>query len=274
MTLLHKAAKNWLPPAFERWLRRTRNSGNQFRGGFSSWDEASAHCSGYDDESILDHVLQATLKVKNGDAAFERDSVLFDTVEYSWPVLAGLLSAAVRHNGTLCVLDYGGALGSAYYQNRGLLQTLPEFRWNVVEQAHFVEAGRKSIEDEHLRFYFDIAECLAANDPNIILAGSVLQYLASPFHVLDELSGSGADYLLIERTPFSEASQDTVLIQEVPPSIYTASYPMQVFSKQNFMQAVGDKWALVAHIASPEGRVSSSDGFEFEFAGMLMERRR
>ena len=72
-------------------------------------------------QDILDKVLAATLKVKQGQAVFERDSVLFDEIEYSWPLLAGLMWAAASNGGKLNVLDFGGALGSSYYQNRKFL---------------------------------------------------------------------------------------------------------------------------------------------------------
>ena len=39
--------------------------------------------SGYDSQLILDKVLTSTLKVKNGEAAYERDSVLFDEIQYA-----------------------------------------------------------------------------------------------------------------------------------------------------------------------------------------------
>jgi putative methyltransferase (TIGR04325 family) len=38
-------------------------------------------------------------------------------------------------------------LGSSYFQNRKFLQSLPDVRWNVVEQPHYVDAGRKYIEE-------------------------------------------------------------------------------------------------------------------------------
>ena len=59
---------------------------------------------------ILGKVLEATLKVKNGEAVYERDLVLFDHIEFYWPVLSGLMWVAARNNGRLNVLDYGGTL--------------------------------------------------------------------------------------------------------------------------------------------------------------------
>ena len=43
------------------------------------------------------------LKIKAGEAAFDRDSVLFAEVQHSFPVLAGLLRAAVESGNQLNV---------------------------------------------------------------------------------------------------------------------------------------------------------------------------
>ena len=265
---------DWLPPAMARWVRQQRGGGIRFEGEFATWEEAASRCTGYDAKGILDKVLEATLKVKRGEAAFERDSVLFEEIEYSWPVLAGLMWAAARNGGKLNVLDFGGALGSSYFQNRAFLQPLPEVRWSVVEQAHYVEAGIAHIQDEQLRFYKTIEECLSENRPNAILLSSVLQYLKSPNKVVEILSASGAMCLIIDRTPFSTIIEDTILIQKVPSSVYGGSYPMRVFSKEKFMKMLDADWREVASNLSPEAFVQSANGFDFSFQGLLLETRR
>jgi putative methyltransferase (TIGR04325 family) len=273
---LKALVKDWMPPVSFRILKKIliKGGGNVFEGAYPSWEEAAAKCSGYDAENILAKVLAATLKVKNGEAAFERDSVLFDKIEYAWPVLSGLMWAASRNSGVLNVLDFGGALGSSYFQNRKFLNDLPEVRWNVVEQAHYVEAGQKHISDKHLRFYPTIDACLAENQPNVVLLSSVLQYLTCPVEIMHRISCIGAKCLIIDRTPFSDYQDDKLLIQHVPSSIYKASYPMRVFSKHKFLPVVKDNWVIVASNLSPEGHVCSTTGIEFFFEGFLLEAYR
>jgi putative methyltransferase (TIGR04325 family) len=271
---LKSLALDWFPPAFVRWLRQKRRGGIVFEGDYVTWAEAASHCTGYDTESILARVLDATLKVKRGEAAFERDSVLFNEIEYGWPVLAGLTWAAARNGGRLNVLDFGGALGSSYFQNRKFLQTLSEVRWNVVEQAHFVEAGQTNIQDEQLQFYKTIEDCLIQNKPNVILLSSVLQYLEAPTEIVKKLSTAGAVCLIVDRTPFSAHPKNKILVQRVPSSIYAASYPMWIFSHQKFKNMLEPDWNLVASNLSPEGFVQTTDKFKFSFQGMLLETRR
>ena len=273
MTTLRTLANEWLPPIIVQSIRWRCGRSTRFEGDFATWGEAAVRCTGYSAREILAKVLAATLKVKRGEAAFERDSVLFDEVEHTWPVLAGLMWAAARNGGRLNVLDFGGALGSSYFQTRPFWQALPQVRWSIVEQAHYVEVGQAQIQDERLRFYYTNAECLRENQPNVILLSSVLQYLASPTAVLAELASTGADCLIIDRTPFSNGSEGRIVIQRVPPSIYCASYPMWVLSELEIMNILGRHWHLVASNLSSEGFVESTEGVKFSFQGLLFERR-
>jgi len=273
MSVLKDVARDWLPPVLARWLRRVRGMAVSFEGDFATWEEARAHCTGYDGEVILARVLASTLKVKHGEAAFERDSVLFDEIEYVWPVLAGLMWAAARNGGKLNVLDFGGALGSAYFQNKRFLQSLSEVRWNVVEQPHYVDAGQTHIQDERLRFYKTIESCLAENQPNVIILSSVLQYLASPDDIVKQLNKVGATCLIVDRTPFSGSEDNKLIIQHVPPSIYKASYPMWIFSRLKFEQKFAANWNVVATNLSPEGHIRTNKEFDFSFEGLLLESR-
>ena len=190
------------------------------------------------------------LKVKNGEAAYERDSVLFDGVQYAWPLLAGLMWAAARTGGRLNVLDFGGSLGSTYFQNRAFLCHLPGVRWSIVEQPGHVKAGKEFFEDEHLKFYSRIEDSLGESQPNVVIMSSVLQYVERPYDTLCELLRLPCDHVIIDRTPFWEGPSDKLCVQKVPPSIYPASYPSWVFSKRRFLGYFRDEWQIVAEFDS------------------------
>jgi putative methyltransferase (TIGR04325 family) len=266
-------AKDWLPPAIALQLRRLPwlGRGITFEGPFASWYEAADCSSGYASEKILEKVLAATLKVKRGEAVFERDSVLFDEIQYSWPVTAGLMWAAARDHGQLSVLDFGGSLGSSYYQNQKFLDGLQNVRWSVVEQPHFVEAGRQFIQDEQLVFYSTIAECVAAEKLNVVLLSSVLQYLEKPYAILNELVRSGVDIILIDRTSFYNGEEDLIAVQKVAEAIYPASYPLWVFSKKKFISHLSKTFSLVTEKLPPEDLVPFASG-SFSFSGLVLRR--
>lgn len=234
---LKQVLKDWLPPVVVRAACRARKDQIRFEGNYSSWEAAAAQCTGYDSDHILAKVLDATLKVKRGEAAYERDSVVFDEIQYAWPVTAALMWAAAQNGGRLDVLDFGGALGSSYFQNRPFLAHLPEVRWAVVEQPHYVAAGRKHIQDETLRFYNSIDECLIEGRPNAILLSSVLQYLPKPKLTLKIILEIGAEILIVDRTPFWKNEKPaSIAIQHVPPLIYRGSYPCWFFNFSEILE--------------------------------------
>ena len=266
-----KIAKRWLPPALINHLKPLLKQGIYFSGNYSDWETASAHTSGYDSVLILQQVEQAMLKVKAGEAVFERDSVLFDEVQHSFPVLAGLLRAAVENENQLSVLDFGGSLGSSYFQCREFLSGLPSLKWGVVEQAHFVHRGQRTFETAQLRFFYTIAECLQQASPNVGLLSSVLQYLPKPYHVLDELMNSRVPYIVIDRTPFGDQETDFISVQHVPPSLYMASYPCWIFGKQSFLDKLRGCYKVVAQFDSSDG-AGIAQGREFTFGGMILRK--
>lgn len=239
-------------------------------GSYMNWNRAVAESSGYDAQGILEKTKQALLKVKNHEAVYERDSVLFDKVEYSWSLLAGLMWVAARHNGTLNVLDFGGSLGSTYYQNREFLAALNQVRWNIVEQPHYVAAGKDYFEDGSLHFYASIDECLKEQQPNIILLSSVLQYLETPYSILDQLMEIPADLILIDRTPFWSGNEDRVFIQKVPPEIYLASYPTWVFSSGRFLSRIKAGWKVITMFENSNNRLNGP--IDFSYQGALIAR--
>lgn len=264
--------KQWLPPALIEHLKPLFRYGVYFSGCYNDWASANKSASGYDAELILEKVKQATLEIIAGRAVFERDSVLFNEVQYSFPLLAGLLRAAAENGGRLSILDFGGSLGSSYFQCRNFLSVLDSLSWNVVEQPHFVRCGRDGIESKQLKFFFTIDEVLMASKPNVALLSSVLQYLPEPYSVLSELMQSRIDYLIIDRTPFNKVLHDAITVQHVPSSIYPASYPCRIFSKQEFIKRVSSQYEIIAEFSS-EDRSAVAGQLKFDFGGMICRRK-
>lgn len=243
-----------------------------FEGEFVSWQDAVAASGGYDDPSILAKVAGATLRVKRGEAAYERDSVLFSQVEYSWAVLSGLLWAAALKEGRLRVLDFGGALGSAYFRHRAPLADLEYIRWGVVEQANYVAEGKANFEDGQLRFFTTIEEASAAIQPNVVLLGSSLQYVAKPYEILAQLGLTEAAVMIVDRTPFADIDRDVITVQRVPPSIYPATYPFRILSRQRVLDQLLASWRFIAPIDSAEGEIVFGDALTFRFDGFILRR--
>jgi putative methyltransferase (TIGR04325 family) len=244
-----------------------------FSGDYHSWEDAERASTGYADGEILARTRAAMLKVRNGEAAFERDSVTFQVTEHRFPLLAGLLRAAIAGGGRLSVVDFGGALGSTYFQCRGFLSALEELRWSVIEQPGHVACGQTEFADDHIRFYLSIEDCLQAEQPNLLLTSAVVQYLPRPYAVLDDLLRQGFEHVIVDRLSFLRRNQDRLTVETVPEVIYRASYPAWFLSETRFRQIVSEAgYALVADFAALD--TCAPDDERAYYKGFVLERTR
>jgi putative methyltransferase (TIGR04325 family) len=242
MAEITEILKKLIPPIFLDLVRlgiskKAQSHDLVWEGPFSTWEEAAKRCTGFDQAEILDRCKSSLLKVKNGEAVYERDSVIFDEIQYSWPVLASLQKAALEAQGKLSVLDFGGSLGSSYFQNKSFLSSV-DLTWCIVEQEHFVACGKEFFEDQSLKFYTNVDSCLAENNINAVLLSSVLQYIPSPYDIIDKIISLKIPYIIIDRTAVTSLNEDFIAIQRVPEEIYSASYPCYFFSKERLLSSI------------------------------------
>jgi putative methyltransferase (TIGR04325 family) len=216
-----------------------------WKGNYPSWSAATEKASGYDSEIILNRVKSALLKVKSGEAVYERDSVIFDKVHYSFPLLSALSQIALKNNRKLNVLDFGGSLGSSYYQNKAFFADLEQFNWCIVEQKHFVEEGKKTFADKNLHFFYDIDSCTQQHTIDVLLLSSVLQYLEKPYEFIDSILAKNIPYIIIDRAPMLAEGDDRITLQTVPKAIYEAKYPCWILNEKKVLNALLKQYDLV-----------------------------
>ena len=259
--------KSLIPPIALKVLQKIRLYRYGWKGDYVTWQDAENDSIGYDSEKILQKVKTSMLKVKNGEAAYERDGVIFDKIQYSWPLLSGLMFACSVEKGALKVLDFGGSLGTSYYQNKFFLDKLDDVSWSVVEQKHFVDTGKKYFEDDKLKFFYDVDECIKQENPNVLLLSSVLMYIEKPYELLDTLLEYDFSYILIDKTQFSK-STERITLQIVPPSIYKASYPCRFFKEATLKEYfIKHQYVMLEDFHSYD-----DDNDEYEFKGMILEK--
>ena len=266
--------KDITPPVVLNALRKITNSLRRdtvrFTGNFMSWEEAERASTGYASPVILERTRSALLKIKNGEAVCERDSVLFDRIEYPFPLLAGLLRAAAEKESSLNVLDFGGSLGTTYFQCRSFLSSLRSLRWSIVEQPAHVTCGRSDFENDELRFYESIEACLRVESPNVLLLSSVVQYLPKPYSFLAEVVRQGFENIIIDRTPFLSRGFDRLTIQRVPEWIYPAVYPCWFLSEHRLLEQFNGRYDLLTSF--PALDTLQPDGDEAYFKGYIFKR--
>lgn len=260
---IRNAARSILPERVRIFL-----SGIYFgwHGNYSTWEEAMSLGSGYNSSEILNKVTQAAIQVRDRKAAFERDSVLFYDAQPSYELLSMLMWIAARNGGKLNVMDFGGSLGSTYYQNRRFLDSLPDLNWCVVEQNSFVETGKKLFRGDKLHFFFSIEECTDKLSIDVVLFSSVLQYLEKPYDIINDVIRRKIKYIIIDRTPFTDKA-DRITLQRVPPHIYKACYPCRFFNKKGFLERFPKNYTMKHQFKSLD-----KSNIRSEFLGMVFER--
>jgi putative methyltransferase (TIGR04325 family) len=206
-------------------------------GNFKSWEEARAHSVGYEAGNIIDKVKTSLLKVKNSKAIYEKDSVIFDKIEYSWELLSALMWIAAQNKGDLHLIDFGGSLGSSYYQNKLFLDKLKSVSWNIVEQPSYVKVGIELFQNNRLQFYSSMMDCYQKSEEkiNTLLFSSVLQYLENPYEILQSGLSSNIEFIIVDRTGFTLNGKERITVQKVPSKIYRATIPCRFFNEQKFL---------------------------------------
>ena len=141
---------------------------NNWRFIDSNWDNAKIDSFGYDQVEILNKCKNALLKVKYELYPFERDSVLFNKPEYTWYLLTIIYENAILNNNHVSLIDFGGSLGTTYFQNFKFISKIKSLKWYIVEQDLFIQSGKKYFENNSLKFYNNIEDVFKIDNPKII----------------------------------------------------------------------------------------------------------
>jgi putative methyltransferase (TIGR04325 family) len=168
-----------------------------------TWEKSNARSSGYSDRTILNKVAKSFSESITSWRLIERDSVVLnlEEAEYSYPLLFALQYSANFDKNNLRVLDYGGSLGSTYRQYKPFLKNFETIEWSIIEQSHFVKKGQEFNFSKNLSFFETLEDCLVNNKPNLALFSSSLQYLEDPFEILNQVSESNIQILVLDRIP-------------------------------------------------------------------------
>jgi putative methyltransferase (TIGR04325 family) len=211
---------------------------------YSSWEEAEQMSKGYDSDIIIQKVKKAAKLVFNGDAIYERDSVIFDRIEYSYPLLASLMFVATNSK-SLKVIDFGGGLGTTYQQNRKFISKIKNVcEWRIVEQEKFVAIGKKEFTNKILSFYNTIEEANKDGVDVVLFAGSI-SCVKNPYDFMAKAKIIKAPYIIFDRTPITNEMKDTFAVQVVPRSIYKTSFPIRNFNYNNIVNFFIEEYELI-----------------------------
>jgi putative methyltransferase (TIGR04325 family) len=174
---------------------------------YSTYDEAMADCSakGYENDAIISVVVEKNLRYREK----LRTAPVLRLDELRSVVALGL----ARRTTELNVLDFGG--GGGYHYTIANLVSSPadRLRWNVVETPAMA-AGAAPMATDHLKFFDDVK--VAARDlgrVDLIFVSSSISYTREPLDTLRLLTGLGAKYIHITRTPLSVNHEKLIVKQ-------------------------------------------------------------
>ncbi len=208
-----------------------RISGIRYLGDYVSWQDAAAECRGYDDSAILDKAIQASKKVIDGEAVWERDSFLFYQEKYVYKLCAAILRCALRNNNQgVRVLDIGGSLGSTYFQNRKYLSDVKNLEYVVAEQDRYAAYGHEYLEDAVLKFISSERDWENMERFDIILMSGSLQYIPNYTEIISKIKKAEPRYIIFDRVLVGDRGR--ICRETVPETIYKSSYPLRIFSEE------------------------------------------
>ena len=147
----------------------------------------------YKNKEIFNKTINSARLVRDGN--HERDSVLFDTIQYDWPLLSSILLVA---NKKLCGW-FWGALGTSYYRKKYLdslhIPKMGNSRaiWICSNWTLWISNDTLSFYESFLSIQFDI---------DLIMFNGSLCYLKNPYKTVDDVKSLKPKYILFTRTPF------------------------------------------------------------------------
>lgn len=245
--------------------------GGVFEEEFRTWEDAVNNSLGYGQQNILEKVRKSTLEVIKGNAAYERDSVLFKDKMFSFHIISYIAKLSIGKE-KIVIVDYGGALGSTYLQNKEFFQDFPvNIEYNIVEQQDFVNEGNIIFgENESVNFKYALKEIQEKID--LIIFSGVLQYIDNYEEVLLEALGRHAQYIIVDRTLVSD--RERIYIQKAPEFIYESSaIPVRIFQREKLLELFAAEYDLEYEFHSfvdediyfPDGKVA--------YKGFILRRK-
>jgi putative methyltransferase (TIGR04325 family) len=250
LAALKSLVQLFIPPiVLKLFFRKNKVTKNTilFQKTSLQWNDALNQTSGYASDDILIRCRDALLKVKNGEFPYERDSVLFKERELFFPLLSALFYVSLKKEKILNLIDFGGSLGSTYYQNKDELKEAGiGINWKIVEQDNFVKCGKDNFENQELKFYYTVDEAFLDKGGDICMFGSVLPYVENPYSLLEQIYQKKIEYIIIDRTMFLDIDNEDILtIQTVSENVGKAAYPTWFLSLSKFLSFIKIRYRII-----------------------------
>jgi putative methyltransferase (TIGR04325 family) len=263
----------WLQPRLERLARLLVGKAPPilFSKPKSSWDHAVVDSAGYEAVDLVDGCLEAAMAVQRGDAAYERDTVLFFEPELDLPLVAAVAMSRGACGRQVRVLDIGGGLGTGFFRHREILHQIGVSSWRVLETPAMVQASKELAEEPGLSFVTSLEEAL--HDPlDLVVFSSSLQYMSEPRKVLEAALSSTASVVLLDRLPMWSKPTAAPVVQTTPAGTIGGTYPCWLLAERELLRWVGPEWVLASGYDAIGGNWATDAGDLVKWRGLLLVR--
>lgn len=228
-----KMFKSFLLELRNAYFILNKNRQLYYFGMYPDWETAEIEAlkfgNNYQDKKIFEKVIESTQKVRNHEAFYEQDGVPYYEENNNYPLLTAFFYI-LSESKKLYVTDFGGSLGSTFFRYQKLLKKF-DVKWNICEQKHYVDYGIENIPE--INFVYDFFDIKGSN---VLLLSGVMSYVPDIYERLENMLDGIFDYVVIDEQAFSANDREEIRLQHVPSSIYSAVYPLRLFSLSKVME--------------------------------------
>lgn len=208
-------------------------------GSYRTWEDALQATGPYQPEMTV--LIETVRKYRDREPSFLNRYDPSSRVIW-YPLLAGLLTAGIRCEGRLSVLDFGGSLGQTWFGLEYALRYLPfPTTWCVVDQRECVEAGAQLFQSDQLRFYASVEAAASAQASNTVVCSSTLQYLDQPYDTLDMLARLRVPNIILDRTVISNGDTELIMRQRTPADMGGDVHPLRALKRTRLAGVLADR---------------------------------
>lgn len=210
----------------------TKKNHLEYSGPYKNWEEATLNSIGYSSNVVLKKVETATRNVLNGNSNYERDGTNFNQLPE--------INTLIKHLENLKpfnskILDVGGGLGSLFINYKFFFDEF-KIKYTVLEQENFCNRGQIIAKEFNLLIDFKryISE-IDANDIDIVIMSSTLQYFKEWKKFVNEVISLKPKHIFIDRHPLTYG--DSKILVQLNTNYYDeeVTYPIHIINEKEFL---------------------------------------
>jgi putative methyltransferase (TIGR04325 family) len=227
---------------------KARRSPIKYEYGFKNWSDAKAASIGYSEDSILQKISSQTVLMVESNSGWVRDGFYFNQVQINYEILSFVALHSAKGQ-PLRVIDFGGGLGTSYFQNRNILEKFGiKVCWNIIEQPNFVAEGKLVLGSVPNLHFFETLTDASVTSLDLVLFSSVLEYLEDSYQFLEEIMRLEMKPLgiLIDRSPIDLIDNEKYLVQNVEQSIHQAKLPLRILGQDRIVAILSSDYELLS----------------------------